>query len=179
MFLLYTNSSVYKNHLSKIKQLQFYKVSLKGLRSSLKRIKKNKILPVSIKKSILLLDKTISYIISISFSFTNLRIYIKDIKGNVKLTFSAGLFEIPKKQKYIKPITIIKLIHLLKTETVFVRNSNVAIHLHNFTKFLLFSTINSLKNHYNTRFIKVFNSYPYNGCRPKKIKRKKYKNLKF
>lgn len=178
MFLLQINKKVSQPQFLKIKQLKFLKFKLKNQLNVLKKTK-DTFCVTSIKPQSSELKKTIKYIVGISFSNTNVRIYVTDIKGRLKFSISAGLLGLYKKQKNRKPSLVVKLIQLLKINSIFVQNSLVALHLRNFTKFFLFPTINSLKNHFNIGLIKVFNAHPYNGCRPRKLKRKKHRKPVF
>ena len=55
----------------------------------------------------------------------------------------------------------------------------VALHLKNFNKHLSLFVLNFLFKYRNIGMLKISNSQPHNGCRPRKIKRKKRQRLNF
>lgn len=118
-------------------------------------------------------DFLVSYTITISFLKSNTTVCVSDIKGNVKLFYSSGSVDLVGKQKKNRVKSVSRLLSLLFKKALFVKNSPVAVHLYNvsFHKFLI---INKLKNKFFIKIIKSFNKTPYNGCRKKKIRRKKY-----
>lgn len=123
-------------------------------------------------------DFLVSYIITISFLKANTTLTVSDIKGNLKVFYSAGSVDLAGKQKKNRVKAVSRLIVLLFKKALFIKNSPVAVHLYNVTshKQLI---VNKLKNQFFIRIIKSFNQAPYNGCRKKKIRRKKYvKNFK-
>jgi ribosomal protein S11 len=123
-------------------------------------------------------DFMVMYIISISFLKANTTIHVTDIKGNMKLFYSAGSIGLTGKQKKKRRIAVSRLISLLLKKTGFLSNKPVALHLNNvsFYKTLI---VSKLKRNLYIKIVKSFNQAPYNGCRKKKIRRKKYiKKLK-
>lgn len=118
-------------------------------------------------------DLTIVYIIDVSFSKANTMIHISDTKGNLKLFYSAGTVGLVGKQKRNRRIAIIKLISLLMKKATFVGKKPVALHLNN-VNFYQNLIVNKLKQTIFIKVIKSFNQVPYNGCRKKKVRRKKY-----
>lgn len=118
-------------------------------------------------------DLRVTYIISISFLKANTAIHVADAKGNVKLFYSAGSVGLVGKQKKKRRLAVSKLISLVLRKGPFLKEKPVAIHLNNvnFYKSLI---VNKLKKTLYIRIIKSFNQIPYNGCRQKKLRRKKY-----
>lgn len=114
----------------------------------------------------------VCYIITISFLKANTIINLSDIKGNIKLFYSAGNIGLIGKQKIKRRIAINKLISLLLKKTTFVKDKPIALHLNN-VKFYKQIIVKQLKRNFFIRIIKSFNLTPYNGCRKKKIRRKK------
>lgn len=123
-------------------------------------------------------DLTVYYIINISFLKANTIIHLSDIKGNIKLFYSAGDIGLKGKQKTKRRIAVTKLIALLLKKVSFINKKPVALHLNN-VKFYKRLILKQLKKTFFIKIIKSFNLTPYNGCRKKKIRRKKYtKTLK-
>ena len=118
-------------------------------------------------------DLMVMYIIGISFLKANTTIHVSDIKGNIKLFYSAGSVGLAGKQKKKRSIAVSKLISLLLKKATFLNNKPVVLHLNN-VNFYNSLIINKLKKHCYIRIIKSFNQVPYNGCRKKKLRRKKY-----
>jgi len=118
-------------------------------------------------------DLIVMYIINVSFSKANTTIHVSDIKGNVKLFYSAGSVGLTGKQKRKRRIAIVKLISLVMKKARFLSNKPVAVHLNN-VNFYQNLIINKLKQTFFIKIIKSFNQTPYNGCRKPKMRRKKY-----
>lgn len=117
----------------------------------------------------------IKYVIGIHISGTNIVISLCNIKGEIKYFISANSLKLNKKQNKITTIT--KLFKILLLKNPFLKQNNYTIlHFKNInqrTAILIYSfASNYLKNIVS---IKIFNNKPHNGCRPKKIKRKKNK----
>lgn len=118
-------------------------------------------------------DLTVYYIINISFLKANTTIHLSDIKGNIKLFYSAGDIGLKGKQKTKRRIAISKLIVILLKKAPFINKKPVALHLNNI-KFYKRLIIKQLKRNLFIKIIKSFNLTPYNGCRKRKIRRKKH-----
>ena len=166
---------------SQIKEEIFYNKKLLNKISFLKKLKeknyKNLSLTkrIGLKKSQSINDFFISYTITISFLRANTNIHVSDIKGNIKLSYTAKAVNLIGKQKRKRTIAITKLISLLIKKSQFLKNKPIAVHLNNVT-FHKFLIINKLKKNFLIRTIKSFNQAPYNGCRKRKQRRKKYAN---
>lgn len=118
-------------------------------------------------------DYVITYIITISFLKANTIIHVSDVKGNVKLFYSSGSVGLSGKQKIRRRSVILRLISMLSKKTDFLANKPIALHLNNVNSYRTF-IVNKLKRNFYIKIIKSFNQSPYNGCRKKKIRRKKY-----
>jgi ribosomal protein S11 len=118
-------------------------------------------------------DFTVVYIVNVSFLKANTTIHISDTRGNLKLFFSAGSVDLAGKQKKKRRIAVSKLISLLLKKASFLGQNPIAVHLNNvnFYKNLI---VRKLKRNLYIKIIKVFNQTPHNGCRKKKLRRKKY-----
>ena len=146
----------------------------------LKKLKANDYKNLGVKKSTIHYNREINaqdfmvvYIINISFLKANTTIHVSDINGNLKLFFSAGSVELTGKQKKKRRIAVAKLISLLLKKASFLGRKPIALHLNNvnFYKNLI---VRKLKRNLYIKVIKIFNQTPYNGCRKKKLRRKKY-----
>lgn len=146
----------------------------------LKELKASNYKNLSVKKSIIYNKKEINpqnfmvmYILNISFLKANTVIHVSDIHGNLKFFSSAGSVDLNGKQKRKRRIAISKLIALLFKKVTFLGQKPVALHLNNvnFYKNLI---VSKLKRNVYIKIIKIFNQTPYNGCRKKKLRRKKY-----
>jgi ribosomal protein S11 len=124
-------------------------------------------------KEIVSQDFVVIYIINISFLKANTTIHVSDIQGNLKLFYSAGSVDLTGKQKKKRRIAVSKLISLLLKKATFLGQKPVALHLNNvnFYKNLI---VRKLKRNLYIKIIKIFNQTPYNGCRKRKLRRKKY-----
>lgn len=156
------------------------KLSIKNFRiriNLLKKIKENGYKNLSIRrnrfKSENNQDLILMYIISISFLRTNTTIHVSDIKGNMRLFYSAGLVNLAGKQKRKRRIAVSKLVSLLLKKATFLYKNPVALHLNNVNFYNNF-IVSKLKKTLYIRVIKNFNQAPYNGCRKKKLPRKKF-----
>ena len=118
-------------------------------------------------------DFLVFYTITISFLKSNTIVSVSDIKGNMKVFYSSGSIDLIGKQKKNRVKAISKLISLLFKKAFFVKKYPVAVHLYN-VNFYSPLIINKLKTKFFVKVIKKFNKIPYNGCRKKKIRRKKY-----
>lgn len=176
--LFTTVSTKLKLNFSLLNEEKFFMKNFKNQIDLLKKIKENDSKTLSIKKNQLKLEKInqdliLMYIVSISFLKTNTIIHISNIKGNIKLFYSAGLVDLTGKQKRKRRVAISKLISLLLKKTAFLYKTPIALHLNNVNFYKNF-IVSKLKKTLYIRVIKVFNQAPYNGCRKKKLPRKKF-----
>ena len=116
-------------------------------------------------------QKLISYVININLSSTNTLINLNDIKGNLKFFYSAGMFNLQKKQKTRQPKAIITILRALLSKSKIFKTKPVAVHFNN----LFFNHQSYIFKKLKQKiFIKLVTSYKYgshNGCRLKKKKR--------
>lgn len=118
-------------------------------------------------------DFVISYVITITFLKANTMIHVSDAVGNVKWFCSSGSINITGKRKKQRRSVILKLIIFLFKKVDFLGNKPVALHLNNVSSYQTF-IVKKLKKEIFIKVVKSFNQIPYNGCRQKKIRRKKY-----
>jgi len=116
-------------------------------------------------------QKLISYVININLSSTNTLINLNDIKGNPKFFYSAGMFNLQKKQKTRQPKAIITILRALLSKSKIFKTKPVAVHFNN----LFFNHQSYIFKKLKQKiFMKLVTSYKYgshNGCRLKKKKR--------
>ena len=172
-----------KIDVSKLKEEKVYSNKLLEQSKVLKKASNYKIINTEyntdfLNKNLKKEDFLVSYIIIISFLKANTTLTVSDIKGNLKMFYSSGSVDLAGKQKKNRIKAISRLISLLFKKATFIKNYPVAVHLHNVTSHKLL-IINKLKKQFFIRIIKSYNQAPYNGCRKKKMRRKKYvKNFK-
>lgn len=118
-------------------------------------------------------DFMIMYVVNISFLKANTTIHVSDIQGNLKLFYSAGSVDLTGKQKKKRRIAVSKLISLLLKKATFLGQKPIALHLNN-VNFYKNLVVRKLKRNLYIKIIKIFNQTPYNGCRKRKLRRKKY-----
>jgi ribosomal protein S11 len=165
---------------SLLQKEKFYAKNLLNQVTYLKKFKRNNSKDLSVREFFISNDKKtnlqdfiITYIISISFLKANTTIQISDVKGNLKLFYSAGSVQLSGKQKRKRRIAVSKLISLVLKKATFLGQKPIALHLNNvnFYKNLI---VRKLKRNLYIKVIKILNQTPYNGCRKKKLRRKKY-----
>ena len=175
LFTTVTNRLKLKNFL--LNKEKFYIKALETQVNHLKKVKENNYKDLALQRSNIELDNTqslvVMYIINISFLKANTTIHVSDIKGNMKLFYSAGSVGLTGKQKKKRRIAVSKLISIILKKATFLNKKPIALHLKNvsFYKNLI---VSRLKKTLYIRVIKTFNQTPYNGCRKKKLRRKKY-----
>merc|ERR1712224_942269 len=186
-FFMTLSNTLFNNLTNKLKletsllqKEKFYAKNLLNQVTYLKKFKKNNSKDLSVREFFIsnnkktnLQDFIITYIISISFLKANTTIQISDIKGNLKLFYSAGSVQLSGKQKRKRRIAVSKLISLVLKKATFLGQKPIALHLNNvnFYKNLI---VRKLKRNLYIKVIKILNQTPYNGCRKKKLRRKKY-----
>ena len=114
------------------------------------------------------------YVINIFFSKKNTLLHVSDCSGNIKFFYSAGSFQQKGKQKTYHSFVLRKFYKVLVSKLKFLRNVPIAIHLKNVSS-NMFWFPKKLKKKLFVMVIKNFNQYSYNGCRKKKIRRKKFR----
>jgi len=120
----------------------------------------------------------IKYIISINLLKKNTFITVTDIKGKLKFYCSAGFVDLKGKRKIKQPLALNNLIDTLETEAQFLLNEPLALHLTNINFFSQKYVLSKLEEKFFIIFIKVLDAKPYNGCRPRKLKRGKKRRKK-
>jgi ribosomal protein S11 len=122
---------------------------------------------------------SIKYVIGISFLKKNTIIYITNSYGKLKYQCSAGHIKLNKKQKTKVPLVLIKLTKVILNKVPYLKKTPVAFHLNNLSQPIQFFFEYILKTQFFIIKLSSFKVYPCNGCRPKKLKRKKRKKFFF
>jgi ribosomal protein S11 len=118
-------------------------------------------------------DFLITYIIDITFSKTNTLLHVMDFSGNLKFFCSAGSLQYKGKGKKSRSLVIKDMYKILMLKLKFLKDQPVALHLKN-VGFAKFWIIKLFKKKFFIKVVRSFNSYPYNGCRKRKMRRKKF-----
>jgi ribosomal protein S11 len=116
----------------------------------------------------------VSYIIDITFSKSNTLIHVMDFSGNLKFFCSAGQVNYKGKSKKSRYSVIRDLYRVLVVKLKFLKNKPIALHLKNTGSAKLW-IIRLFKKKFFIKSVKSFTKYPHNGCRKKKLTRKKVK----
>lgn len=165
---------------SLLEKEKFYVENLLSQVAYLKKLKTNNYKSLGVEKfaiynnnKINSQDFMVMYIISVSFLKANTTIHVSDTKGNLQFFYSAGSVALTGKQKRKRRTAVSKLITLILKKAIFLGKKPIALHLNNvnFYKTLI---IRKLKRNLYIKIIKIFNQIPYNGCRKRKLRRKKY-----
>ena len=120
----------------------------------------------------------VSHIILITFSTSNTRLNYLDSSGRLLYTTSSGMAGLRGKHKTDRPVAVKRLLTLLNMYLYRLklkrggRSVINALHLRNVGSHRN-SVIKIARQSFIISSIKTFNSVPYNGCRRKKIRRKK------
>jgi len=120
-------------------------------------------------------DVFVMYIISISFSKKNTLLHVSDCLGNMKLFYSAGLLQQKGKGKIARSIILRKFYKVLVLQLKFLRKYPIAVHFNNVDS-NMFWFLKKLRKKLFIITVKHFSLYSYNGCRKRKIRRKKFKS---
>lgn len=116
----------------------------------------------------------VAYIIDITFSRSNTFVHVLDYSGKVKFFYSSGSFNFSGKSKRSRFTVFRNIYRILVTKLKFLKGKPIALHLKNvgFNKFWI---VKKLKKRFFIKCIKSYNIYPHNGCRKRKMRRKKFK----
>lgn len=117
----------------------------------------------------------VTYIIYISFTRKNTWLHITDIFGTSKFSHSAGTVFFNTNRKKVRIPVLRSIMYFLFKKLKFLFHKPIVLHLRNI-KFRRFWILKKFRTKLSVLAIKNFNSYAYNGCRKKKVRRKKFKN---
>ena len=116
----------------------------------------------------------LSYIIDITFSQTNTLLHVTDPLGNLKFFCSAGSLNFKGKAKRSRFLVFREMYHILISKLKFLKKQPVGVHFKNVGS-SRFWVLKKLKKKFFIKVVKSFSLYPYNGCRKRKMRRKKFK----
>lgn len=119
-------------------------------------------------------DFLVKYIIDITFSRSNTFVNLMDFSGKLIFFCSAGTLQFKGKNKKSRYSVFKKIYRVLVSKFCPFKNQPVALHLKN-VSFAKFWIIKLLKKKFFIKVVRNFNTYSYNGCRKKKVIRKKFK----
>ena len=166
---------------SKIKAHKKLLNSLERKITKLKQIKGNKALKSLYLESASSKEQNlISYIVNFTITNRDTILYVTDIKGNLKFYSSASLLRMAGKQKTKQPAALLKVLRSFMLNIKLFKSRPVALHFFNTKKQFAVILVRILEKMLFIKLIKLYSFLlPHNGCRPKKIRRKKYNQLKF
>lgn len=116
-------------------------------------------------------DLSVAFIIHITFSRINTYIHVMDSLGNLKFFYSAGSVNYVGKRKRSRFAVMRDFYRLLGSSDI-LKNQPVALQLIN-VGFAKTRIIKLFKKKFFVKVVRDFTLYPYNGCRKKKVRRKK------
>ena len=122
-------------------------------------------------------DFLVTDIIDISFSRSNTFVHVMDFLGNLKFFYSAGSFQHKGKTKKSRFLVFKDFYKTLLIKLKFLKGKPLALHLKNVGS-KKFWIIKKLKKKFFIKCVRSFNLNPYNGCRKRKVRRKKFKKTK-
>ena len=165
-----------------LKNIRFKKQYVKNLKNksdSLAKIREtsykslNSIM-FSTKNNIVSEENLVTYIIDINFSRSNTFVHVTDFSGDLKFFYSSGSFNYSGKNKKARYLVFRDIYRALVSKLKFLKGKPIALHLKNvgYNKFWI---IKKLKKKFFIKSVRSFNAYPHNGCRKRKMRRKKFK----
>lgn len=119
-------------------------------------------------------NNLVTYIIDITFTKSNTFLHVMDFSGKLKFFYSSGSFNYSGKNKKSRYLVFQDLYKILNSKLKFLKGKPIALHLKNVgsNKSWL---IKKLKKKFFIKCVRNFNLYPHNGCRKRKMRRKKLK----
>lgn len=160
-----------------IQNIKLKKQYINKLKKEVYKLKEKRV--NSFKEKYILLNKNclIKYIIDITFTNSNTLIHVTDFAGNLKTFWSAGNLNYKGKSKRARKMILKKFYNKFILTLEFLINQPIALHLKNVDS-TQFWIVKLFKKFFFIKIIKTFYTYPYNGCRKKKIRRKKMRTKK-
>lgn len=164
-------TKVLENKIELLKNLKDYDYRLvhnKFFSEEKRLFLKTKVLP-DIKKNSAPL---VSFIISVSFTRVNTFLHVMDFAGKMKFFYSAGTVQCIGKQKRARKSALKNLFNEFFKNSNFLHNLPVALHLTNVSFFQKY-IIKYLRKKLFVTIVRIFTKISFNGCRKRKLKRKK------
>lgn len=160
----FQNIKLKKQYIDKLNDEAYYLNEIKNKKNNRTIIKNFNIKEVYLVK----------YIIDIKFSRTNTLVHVMDFSGNLKFYCSGGKVQYTGKRKKSRKAVIRDIYKLLISKLDYLNKQPIALHLKN-TNNLAKWLIRLFKKKNFVKVIKIFKTYPSNGCRKKKVRRKKFR----
>jgi len=114
----------------------------------------------------------ITYVIEIYFAKTNTFLQVTNSLGQLKFFCSAGFLLFKGKNKKARTPVLKKIITILLNKLTFLKDRPAALHLKN-VGFKKNWILKKLEKKVFLKTVTGFSSYSHNGCRKKKVRRKK------
>lgn len=166
---LFENISIKKQYIKKLKKQFIFLNNIK--QQSYQQLLKQ--LMLQNKPSRLVNNLIIRYIIDITFSRSNTLLQVMDSNGALTFFCSAGNLSYKGKTKTFRFQVLKSIYRILITKLSYLKRKPVALHLKNVNSSEKSRILRKLKKKLIIKHVKLFNLFPFNGCRAKKIVRKK------
>lgn len=174
------NNFILNNFLKGINKKKLYIQGLKKKIASVKTIKKyfykeiNSLLFYKTNKT----TNVIRYVIIFTFSKKNTSLHVMNSLGELKYFCSAGVLSFIKKAKLARKSIIKAMIWVLAMKFRDLHWMPIALHLVNISTSIKRQIKEKIGKMFSKQCIRNFNINCYNGCRRKKVSRKKFKKKK-
>ena len=120
------------------------------------------------------INLTVTYIIIVLFSKKkNTRVVVLTASGKLIGSYSSGFVGLKGKEKLSRSLVLRKIFLILKKSAPILTRTSISLHLYN-ASYDVSSTIKLASQFFLVTSIKLFDMKPYNGCRKKKLRRKKF-----
>lgn len=123
-------------------------------------------------------DNVVMYVIDITFSRSNTYLHVANSAGKLKFFSSAGCLRHKGKSKKFRYKVLQSIYKVLFNRLTYLRNKPVALHLKNVGSKSRPWVIKTLKKRIFLKTVRIFNLFPFNGCRNAKVRRKKMRKRK-
>lgn len=120
------------------------------------------------------IDFSVSHIIGITFTKSNTHLFVTNISGKLIFYCSTGYLKFKGKERKYRSNMLNNIRRIFLTKFKFLKNKRVALHLKNVGRDLI-KIIKKLKDLIFLVTIRNFTALSFNGCRARKVSRKKYK----
>lgn len=119
-------------------------------------------------------ELTVSYVLIVLFSKKkNTRVVLLTASGKLIGSYSSGFVGLKGKEKLNRNLALRKIFLILKKSAPIITNTPISLHLHN-ASHSVNSIIKLASQFFLVTSVKLFDMKPYNGCRKKKLRRKKF-----
>lgn len=121
-------------------------------------------------------ENLVTYIIDINFLRSNTFVHVTDFLGNSKFFYSSGSFNYSGRNKKSRYLVFRDVYRVLVSKLKFLKGKPIALHLKN-VGYNRFWIVKKLKKKFFIKSLRLYTTYPYNGCRKPKMRRKKFKKI--